>query len=285
MKTRVSIAALVILDICLFLWAFAPKRYLIVNFLDVGQGDCAVIRTPSGKVILIDAGPKTRSKDAGMRVVLPFLRSKGINRIDAILITHPDEDHFGGALSLIEKEPVGELWLSGISTQNQDYAQLLQNASTKSIKVRELHEGDRLDFHDGVSSEILNPSEDLRVSHNNGSIVMLLKYGATSFMLTGDEEKGAEEHTIQDFANLKADVIKVAHHGSKSSSTEELLSAVTPAVGIISVGAHNVYGHPHPDVLKRLENHHIKALRTDQFGEIEATSNGFEIAFHTALRR
>ena len=187
-------------------WAFMSTSLLTIYFLDVGQGDCAVIVTPSGKVIMIDSGPKTRTADSGYKTVLPFLRSHGINKIDALEITHPDEDHFGGGIAVLSTLPVKEMWISGISTQNPDYSRLLDIAKVKGTNIRQLSEGDRLDFHDGVSADILNPSQDLAVSHNNGSIAMLLKYGSTSCMFTGDEEKGAEEHTGQDFAGLHADV-------------------------------------------------------------------------------
>lgn len=284
-RTRWGVAlVLLLLNAAVWAPALAPAPSMTLTMLDVGQGDALVIRTPRGHVLLVDAGPRTPEDDAGRRVVVPFLRAQGINRVDALLLTHPDEDHIGGAETVLEREPVGRLLVSGIPGDSATYARVLEEARARGVPIVRLAHGQSLDFGDGVVGEVLNPSGAGEPTHNNGSLVVRLRYGGTSALLTGDAELGAEEEMERTVGDLHADLLKVGHHGSRTSTSEGFLDAVQPRAALVSVGRHNLFGHPSPVVLDRLAAHHIPVLRTDQDGAITAISDGSAFHITTAVR-
>jgi beta-lactamase superfamily II metal-dependent hydrolase len=272
---------------------------LDVTVLDVGQGDCIFVRTPAGHTILIDSGGHSdslqdqSSSDVGLDTVLPFLRYRGINRIDMAVVTHPHGDHVGGFPAVFRALPVGVV-LDGTTVPYDatSYKECLAVIRAKKIRYVHATRGMRIDFHDGVAAWILNPPADTRYGTddgdrtiNNYSVVMRLTYGSTAFMLDGDAETDAEDDMLKYAAgaDLRSDVLKCGHHGSRNASSDEWLAAVRPVVGIISCGRHNVFGHPHGEALDRLGTHGVRILRTDQNGAVECSSDGRHVTVHCTI--
>jgi competence protein ComEC len=257
------------------------NRYGEVILLDVGQGDCIYIELPYRKgVYLIDTGgtisfPKQpwqkRKKEweVGQDVVIPFLKGKGIRQLDKLLITHGDYDHMGAAMEVVNKIAVKELVIGKGGTSNPLQAQLVSVAKEKHIVVKEVERGD--DWRVGnVSFYVLGPAkqEVQTKDDNNRSMIVYTKLGPLSWLFTGDLEESGEQRLIHAFPHLRVDVLKVAHHGSATSTSEPFLQTIMPKFAVISVGKQNRYHHPHPDVIERLQAHHITILRTDEHGAI-----------------
>ena len=263
-------------------WYDVPKN-LRIDFLDVGQGDAALIEFPSGEKILIDAGPKTFSYDAGERVVAPFLRRRGISAIDAVVVTHPHSDHLGGVPYLIRHFAVK--WVIDASQRAQselyyDYESLISNrrhivkagmqlAESPNVRLYTLHPTDSfldVDSTDGYDHL------------NNTSVVLKLVYGSTSFLLVGDAEIPVEHHLDSVYESfLKCDVLKAGHHGSSTSSSAEFLANAAPKEVLVSVGKFNKFRHPSPKVIQRFKDLGIKIHRTDEEGAVIFDSDGFSI--------
>ena len=258
---------------------------LTVAFINVRQGDGTVIQTPAGKTIIIDAGKGASpysSWDAGKKAVAPYLKEKGIKKIDMIVATHPDWDHIGGIPYLLENFEVETVLDNGVPHTTESYKRYLDLIKKKGIKYMIASPGQVLDWGDGVTAEVLAPhgtieerqrSRDL----NNGSIVIKLTHGDVSFMLVGDggiEEEGTI--TPVEGPRLKSDILRAGHHGSDSSSGDEFMNLVSPEVVIISCGKRNKYGHPKKSVIDRFERMGSKIYRTDYNGNIVVKSDGKE---------
>lgn len=268
-----------------WLWLLVPRGpgRLVVTFLDVGQGDAIVVQGPSGRVLLVDTGPGTGLDDAGRRVVLPFLRSQGIGAVDGILLTHPHDDHVGGAASILERVDVGRLLVGTEDSPEPAFKRVIHVAHDRGVGVVRLRRSMALNLGGGASAEVLNPSDAMAISPNNGSIGLRIHYGATAIVLAGDAEAEAEADMVQ-ACDLHADVLKLSHHGSRSSSTQSFLQAVAPHAAVLSVGAHNVFGHPSSDVLERLEYAGTPVFRTDLDGAIIVESDGRNLAIRRTKR-
>ena len=236
------------------LWKhFAPIQFT-AYFLDVGQGDCAVIHTPERKVIVIDTGG-LKNYDTGSRVLVPFLRSLGESKVDTLLLSHYDYDHAGGVEALVRNMSVERIILPSADTLNEMEAALLRKGKFDSVERASV--GRKYEF-DGTVLEI--------VGVNEVSTIASMKYGKYSLLFTGDINS-SQENALKDLEQF--DVLKVAHHGSKHSSSLQFLEKVRPKVAVISVGAGNSYGHPHKEVLQRLDRVGSKVLRTDELGAIK----------------
>ena len=253
---------------------------LEVVFLDVGQGDSTLINTPGGKHVLIDGGigaGSFGSKDQGKKVILPYLRSHGIDRIDAIVATHPDFDHIGGLVSVVEAKnlEIGEVLDPGVPHPSEGYLELLQAVQNRpEIIYRQPRTGDVLDWGDDVTVEILSPPY-LMKDNNDSSIVIKLSYGDVSFLFTGDAGGGAEQIMAKKYGTrLRSTVLKAGHHGSKQSSTKKFLQKVRPEVAVFSCGAENKYGHPNEETIARLKKVGAKMYRTDEQGTITIITDG-----------
>lgn len=246
-----------------------------VFWFDVGQGSGALIRTPSGKEIVIDTGNSAN-----------FLREMGRKRslfdryIDVVMASHPDRDHMGMMPALIERYRIGTLLTTNKQSENSAYQELITITEGMNIPVQYVYSGDVYDFTDGVTMQVLYPfSPDASdIESNDSSIVVLLVYGSTTVLFTGDASRDVEQQLVAHYGELlDADVLVVGHHGSNTSSDVDFLSVVDPHYGVISVGENNWYGHPHRDVLNRLHDQSIQILRTDQLGTIYLQTDGTNI--------
>lgn len=253
-----------------------PKT-LKVYFFDVGQGDAIFIKTPSGKTMLVDAGP---GNDVLKPLSKHFLFKK--KHIDITLATHPDADHVGGFTSILSMYDVGAFVESGFDHDTQTMNQIENMVSQKNIKHIIAREGTVVNLGDDINFNILAPNEaEMKRESNDASIVGKLVYGNTSFILTGDAPITTEIRLVKDYGsasspqvNLKTDVLKLGHHGSRTSSAIEFLQTVKPTLALISAGKNNRYGHPHPEVLNRLNYLNIPYLSTIDKGTICLQSNG-----------
>ena len=254
-------------------WAWSrPDGRLHVAFLDVGQGDAILIRTPDGRQIAVDGGryPSIFLDKLGQEI--PFWDTE----IDIMVATHPDDDHTLGLIDTFDHYRVGLLLVNGEETLGSDnYAALLHVATAAHTPIRQAVAGEVIDMGDGVRLEILHPGGALDPdTHNRNSVAVRLVYGDFAVLLTGDAEKAAEQMMLAGGRSLHSTVFKAGHHGSRSSSSRAFLQAVRPQIVVISAGKENTYDHPHPDVLQRAEEIGATVLRTDELGTIELISDG-----------
>ncbi|CEP90823.1 DNA uptake transporter [[Clostridium] sordellii] len=244
------------------------KDLLSIHIIDVGQGDSILIQTPKNTNILVDGG----NEDSSL-IISKFIKSKKAKNLDLVIATHPDTDHIGSLDTVINKFKVSKLYLPNKNTNNDSYYNLIQACNKKNIKPQYLSKGDIINLEDNLKLTILNPSYTHEDSNSN-SIVFKLDYKDKSFLFTGDATKENEIEMINNFNLNDIDFLKVAHHGSKNSSTEEFLKSTTPDVAAISCGYDNTYGHPHKDTLLRLAQVNTKVYRTDKQGHISFYSDG-----------
>jgi competence protein ComEC len=245
----------------------------IVSFVAVGQGDAILIELPKGQSVLIDTGPSLKDSSAAERIISPFLRLKRITHLDAIFITHSDNDHAGGLRSLLEQFPVDKIYWNGNQNADPEFLKLLkEKTGTEAVFA-----GKRIGFTNS-HFEVLHPprpDEGFEGKRNDRSLVLRLHHDTLKFLFTGDIEKQAEDRLLRDQAErLQADVIKIAHHGSRSSTSEAFLKAVRPKHTVISVGLRNQFGMPHASVIDRLTKESAEIWRTDNQGLITFESNG-----------
>lgn len=265
-----------------------PAPALRITFLDVGQGDATVIRTPSGRTLLVDAGRADLERSRGRTVVLPFLRRQGIHALDAVVLTHWDQDHAGGADAVLSGIRSFRLILSPMSRRHEPPTaterRTLLIAKRTRATVWRMARGQTLRSGDGVTIAVLNPPRNALYRNsrdNNGSLVLRVSFGRRSFLLTGDAEEEAETNMLRAGLALRSDVLKVGHHGSASGTSARWLEVVRPTHAVISVGRRNPFGHPSRDVLDRMRRRQIRIWRTDQQGTITMTTDGSGLRVHT----
>src|SRR5215475_4096588 len=265
---------------------FVTQGRLQVYSLDVGQGDSALIITPEGKSVLIDAGPP----QAGDEVVAA-LRKRNISSLDLAVATHPHADHIGGMRQVIENFEVKNFLDSGQIYPSNEYERLLRAIKEKGIKFIEAKKGMTFDLDSGVKLVTLNPQgggewiTKVRAGgsvENANSVVIRLSYGNFSMLFTGDAETETEQLMMKSGEPLRAQVLKVGHHGSRYATSVKFLEAVSPEVAIISCGAGNRYGHPAQVTLERLQQAGAKIYRTDLNGEIAIVTDGNKFEVHAA---
>lgn len=256
---------------------------LTIVALDVGQGDSFLILTPERKAVLIDAGPP----EAADRVREALARY-GVAQLDLVIATHPHADHIGGMMAVLETIPVRMFLDSGQPYPTRTYTRMLEKIREKGIRFAVAEAGQEFEIGTGVTLSILAPFparlRGTRSDENANSIVARLQYGAFSMLFTGDSERETEERLLEQdgtTAPLQARVLKVAHHGSRHSTTPAFLERVRPEVAIISCGAENEYGHPAPETLNRLRRWVRELHRTDLEGEIVLRTDGHRYEIHT----
>ena len=250
-------------------WTGAGTMEIV--FLDVGQGDALAIRSPGGRWVLVDTGPRGRTYDAGARVVLPFLRRRGVARIEALVLTHPDLDHIGGAEAVVQALDVGLVVDPFQATGKDAYVGVLEAASRDAVPWLEARRDVSITL-DGVELSVLHHDGPTLTSSggtdsNAQSVVLLVRYGDFEALLTGDAPVEVEEAILDDLPS-DLEVLKVGHHGSNTSTSPLLLAQTSPELAVISVGARNRYGHPHTEVVNRIIESGARVLRTDLSGDI-----------------
>ncbi len=252
---------------------FEEKRDLKVHFIDVGQGDSVLIQLPNGETALIDAGTKDKNN-----LVVDYLKKNKIEKIDYLIATHPHEDHIGGLPKVIKTFNIGNIYMPEVTHTTNAFEDLILAIQDKGKEIDIVTAGDTLIDLDGLTFTAFAPEENLSDDNlNNHSIVLKLTYKNNSFLFTGDAESGPEQSMIGKDYDLKSSVLKVAHHGSDTSTTDQFLKKVKPNHAVISVGSNNKYGHPDQTILDRLNNIGAKIYRTDENGTIVFTSNGSQL--------
>jgi competence protein ComEC len=245
---------------------------------DVGQGDAALFRMPRGGTLLVDAGPRLDAFDCGEKTIAPYLRRNGIRKLDAMVITHPHNDHAGGAEYLILHFRIGEIIVPAVSDTSRDYRRLLETARAKRVRVRSVTELDSLSVFMGVKVMVCNPlggdSDSENVGPNERSLVVLAAYGKTRWISMGDAGVSSEVRLAKSLQWDRCDVVKIGHHGSRSSSSLEFLQKVRPAHAVISVGENNRFGHPSGEVLERISLVGSRIHRTDREQAVIFESDG-----------
>lgn len=268
-----------------------------VHYLDVGQGDATFLKC-GGQTMLIDAG----EEDQGTAIQY-YLMQQGIEKLDYLVLTHPDSDHIGSADVVITKFSIGHVMMSDYKKDSVSYRNLMQALEYMHLTPQYVQAGETFTLGSAVCT-ILAPVGEYEDA-NNASVILLVQNGANRFLFTGDAEEEAEEDILKYYSSggilgmmssdnalsqdagglladtslLRADVYKVGHHGSSSSSTKAFLEAVSPKYAVISCGRNNEYGHPHEEILKRLQEHSAEIFRTDEQGSIVAVSDGENIYF------
>ena len=258
-----------------------------LHVLDVGQGDAILLRTNGGRWVLIDAGRIWESGDAGRSTIVPYIMRRG-GALESFVLSHAHSDHVGGAASVFAALRPRTFWDAAFPQGSRIYDQSLRAAREAGVEWRRVHPGDQFTV-DGVTVEFLAPDSAWTASlvdPNEASTIALVRYGSVRFLSVGDAE-AAEEGWLLDHArdNLAADVLKVGHHGSSTSSSDEFLSAVHPSAAIISVGADNLYGHPSADVLAALARVGARVVRTDERGTIIVRTDGKAIILEAEGQR
>ncbi|MGH9735155.1 MAG: DNA internalization-related competence protein ComEC/Rec2 [Candidatus Acidiferrales bacterium] len=290
---KVFAALLAVLAILIASYPFAPRlrtAKLEMTALDVGQGDSIFMAFPSGRTMLVDGGGLAGSKwtggyrsgpDIGEEVVSPYLWSRGVKRLDVVVLTHADHDHIDGLHTVLQNFRVGELWV-GRDQDKPEFKSLIAEAHSLGIPVVHETAGDKFNWG-GATDQVLWPQDwhAIRAASNSDSLVMHITDGERQFLLTGDIERDVESKLVAENAQLASDVLKVPHHGSKTSSTESFVEAVRPKLAIISVGLYNPFGHPAPSVAERYKQDGVRLLRTDRDGAVTVVTDGRDLSVRT----
>jgi competence protein ComEC len=277
---RVKFVTVLLLISAVLMWAFIlvnDKQYMEVTFLDIGQGDCVLIQTPLGKNVVIDTGgvqiTGRSGYDPGERVLVPFLRKKGISQIDLLLLSHIHNDHVGGAGALLKSFPVKVLAVTPQFQETPEGAEILNNFGVKGVQIKNITEGERITLDERIILEALHPPVASATGENNDSMVLRLGYGEQHILFTGDAEEPVLDTLAGYSAEIHAEIVKVPHHGSRNAWHERFYRTVNPQMAVISVGR-NSFGHPSPEVLTGLAGLGIQVLRTDRSGAVIIKSDG-----------
>lgn len=246
---------------------------LKVSYIDVGQADSILVQQGTSSM-LIDAGTNDASEK-----VKNYIASQGITKLDYVVGTHPHEDHIGGLDVAINSFQVGTVYMPKITNTTKTFTDVVKAIKNNGLQAVSPKPGETFRLGE-ASCTVLAPNSSKYEDLNNYSIVIKVTFGNNSFMFDGDAEDVSEKEMLSKGFDVKADVLKVGHHGSSSSTTEEFLSAVNPKYAVISVGKGNTYGHPHESTMNRLKAHNIPVYRTDECGTIVAISDGNNITFN-----
>jgi len=239
-----------------------------VTYLNVGQGDSELIQV-NGINMLIDAGT-----NAGANDLVKDLKNRGIKTIDIAIATHPHEDHIGGMDEVLENFDVKSFYAPKVAHTTKTYENMLKAVKNEGLKIQQIKEGTKIDLGKDTEVQVYSPVKSQYEELNNYSPVMKISYGQNSFMFTGDAESLVEKEILNENKDLKADVLKLGHHGSHSSTSEEFLKAVNPSIAVVSCAKDNKYGHPHKETMSNLKKAGITVYETFRDGDITINSNG-----------
>lgn len=242
---------------------------LVVHFIDVGQGDSTFICFPNGKTAIIDGG----TRKSGEKVV-NYLKELGINKIDYLIATHPHEDHIGGLPQIVKNFTIGKVYMPDRTASTKIFEELLNEIKNKDLKIEVGKGGDYIIDESTMKFFILAPNRDDYNETNDFSIVTKIEYMDNSFIIMGDAEESSEQDILKKGYDLKANVLRIGHHGGRTSSTSEFLNEVKPDYFVISLGKDNSYGHPHKETIERIKKTNSNILRTDELGDIVIVSDG-----------
>lgn len=245
-----------------------------VHYIDIGQGDATLLRSPSGKFMLIDCGPTGSSE-----YLVKYLYDMGVERLDYVLITHPHDDHFGGVYSVMEHFEIEELVIHEDFAETYPYDKYIRMADDYGYDVVLTSVGDKFEFGGCAEFEIIGPARTDADDLNESSLCFRVVYEDTAFMFTGDAEFETERSLLLTGKPLKANVLQAGHHGSSTSNTVDFVKAVNPEYAVVSCAKNNDYGHPHRETVRIFENEGIKMLRTDVKGSIVFVSDGKEVTY------
>lgn len=252
--------------------AKAVSKNLTAHFIDVGQGDAIYIKTANGDDIIIDGGNKAKGK-----IVVNYLKKLKVDDIEVLISTHPDADHIGGLDEVLNAYKVENVYAPNVSHTTQAYKDFLLAVKKQNLKIKPVTAGVKLNLK-GVSAEFVDPVKAYPKSDlNDWSAVLRLVFNKNSFLFTGDAEFKSEKDMVNSKKLLKADVLKVGHHGAKESSSQLFLDKVQPKFAVIGVGAKNSYGHPTNETLNRFKKYKTTIYRTDKNGNVVVTSDGTKI--------
>ena len=263
---------------------------LEVVFVDVGQGDAIFVRFPNGRTMVVDGGERSARFDYGARVLVPFLRYRGVDRVDVVVATHPHNDHIGGLVALLEEMEVGHYLDSGQKSDTWTARRVRELIREKGIRYQRVAAGDSLAGLGGVGGLVLHPTEEFVTAEgesphhlNNGSVVLRLSFGEVSLLLTGDVEEETDDALLAWGARLRSRILKVAHHGSPTSSTVRFVEQVGPEIAVVQVGGGNKFRHPSAEVMGRYGERDIQILRADFRGAVMMRTDGEGLEVMTML--
>ena len=253
------------------------QNKMIVHYIDVGQGDCILIQV-NNKNLLIDSGPSSNRKD-----LLDYLENLNIKKLDYIIATHPHEDHIGNMDTIIKRYNIGSFYSPKVITSSNTFESMISALVDKNLKISVLKKGVKgIDLGKNVEIQVFSPLENISSDNlNDYSPIIKITFVNNSFLFTGDAEVSTENIVLSQNNNLNCDILKVGHHGSSTSTSEDFLISANPALAIISVGKNNTYGHPTTETLSLLNSYNIRTLRTDINGTIIAISDGKNINIST----
>ena len=263
-----TIIIILILSIIPFITSCGKEQLLSVHIIDVGQGDSILIKTPDSKNILIDGGDEDSEK-----IIKSYLKKEKIKKFDMVFASHPDTDHIGSLDYIIDNFQVNSIYMPETTSDNTAFTNLLRSCNTQNIDINYLYKGDYISINDSTLLEVLSPSY-IQDDSNLNSLVLKLNFKDKSFLFTGDSETSNELDILNNFQLDDVDFLKVAHHGSSSSTNTEFLNKITPDVAAISCGYKNQYGHPHQSTLNNLSDLNIPTYRTDLNGDLVFYSDG-----------
>lgn len=244
---------------------------LRIHFVDVGQADAIIIQTPDNKNMLIDAG-ETKDNE-----VIDYINMLGIDEFEIVVATHPHSDHISEMKKVINDYEINRFYMPSVVHTSKTYEKMIDALYDKNINVNEAKQGISDILGEDVKIDFLAPNKDYGDDLNNWSAVVMLTYGDNKFLFTGDAEEESEKEILSNYSDISADVLKIGHHGSSTSTSNNFLYAVNPKIAVISCGENNSYGHPHKETIQKLIENNIKTYITKDVGTIIIESDGKDL--------